>query len=99
MSFRIVKSAPSVPSVGGTISGDISVTGNTVLGDAAADTVKFHGSAGSGVQAALVAAVAVTAATTTTPFGYSTAAQADAIVANLNAIRTCLINHGLMAAV
>jgi hypothetical protein len=41
-------------------------------------------------------AVASTAATNVTPFGYTTAAQANAIVTLLNNIRTCLIANGLM---
>lgn len=36
-------------------------------------------------------AVANTAATSATPFGYTTAAQADAIVANVNALRVDLL--------
>jgi hypothetical protein len=38
------------------------------------------------------AAVATTAATDTAPFGYATAAQADAIVTAVNALRTDLAN-------
>ncbi|MEY4345874.1 MAG: hypothetical protein RL032_1706 [Pseudomonadota bacterium] len=41
-------------------------------------------------------AVASTAATNVAPYGYTTAAQADAIVTLLNNIRTCLIANGLM---
>lgn len=48
-------------------------------------------------QAANIAAVASTAATSTTPFGYAEA-QANAIVTNINAIRTALINAGIMKA-
>lgn len=36
-------------------------------------------------------AVATTGATSTSPFGYSSAAQADAIVANVNALRVDLL--------
>lgn len=36
-------------------------------------------------------AVATTGATNTTPYGYSGAAQADAIVANVNALRVDLL--------
>jgi hypothetical protein len=42
------------------------------------------------------AAVATTAATQTTPWGFSTAAQADGIITLLNAIRTALVTHGLI---
>ena len=42
------------------------------------------------------AAVATTAATNVTPFGYTTAAQADRIVALLNTIRAALIANGIL---
>jgi hypothetical protein len=42
------------------------------------------------------AAVSATAATQTTPWGFSTAAQADGIITLLNAIRAALVAHGLI---
>lgn len=45
---------------------------------------------------ALVANVATTGSTTTTPYGYTTAAQADAIVTTINSILDILKTHGLM---
>jgi hypothetical protein len=42
------------------------------------------------------AAVATTAATNSSPYGFTTAAQADAIVTLVNAIRTALVNTGIM---
>lgn len=42
------------------------------------------------------AAVATTAATNTTPYGYTTAAQADGVITLLNEIRNVLVNTGLM---
>lgn len=42
------------------------------------------------------AAVAVTGSTNTTPYGYTTAAQADAIVALVNEIRAALVAAGLI---
>ena len=42
------------------------------------------------------AAVATTAATNTTPYGYTTAAQADALVTLVNKIRTDLVSLGLI---
>lgn len=42
------------------------------------------------------AAVGVTAATSTTPFGYTTQAQADGIVTLLNEIRAALVAAGLI---
>jgi hypothetical protein len=41
------------------------------------------------------AAVVTTASTTTTPYGYATQAQADALVTIVNEVRTTLINAGL----
>lgn len=67
----------------------------TQIGTAAAQKLGFHGTAAtiqraSANQAAVTAtvgsAVATTAATSTVPFGYAQA-QADAIVANVNALR------------
>lgn len=42
------------------------------------------------------AAVTTTAATSTTPYGFSTAAQADAVVTLVNALRTALISAGVI---
>lgn len=42
------------------------------------------------------AAVTTTAATSTTPYGFSTAAQADAIVTLVNEVRATLIAAGFM---
>lgn len=42
------------------------------------------------------AAVGTTAATATTPYGFSTAAQADSIVTLVNEIRATLVALGLM---
>lgn len=47
-------------------------------------------------QATYVAAVITTAATSTTPYGFATAAQADAVVSNLNAIRAAIVAAGIM---
>lgn len=58
------------------------------------DKIGFFGVAPT-AQAAITptvgSAVAGTAATSTSPFGYTTAAQADAIVANVNALRVDLL--------
>lgn len=72
---------------------NVTTTGNTVLGDAAGDTVKFHGTAGSGAQSAYVAQIAaITGGESPTEAEHNTALTA------INSILTCLINHGLMAA-
>jgi hypothetical protein len=75
---------------------NVTTTGSTVLGDAAADTVKLHGTAQSGAQSALVA-VAPAGGTGATAGAYDTANNRDAMITLVNAMRTCLINHGLMA--
>lgn len=67
-----------------------------VLGQSASDKIGFHG-ATPVVQAGTIAAVATTGATNSSPYGFAEA-QANAIVANLNAIRTALINKGIIAA-
>ncbi len=46
-------------------------------------------------QVANISAVATTGATSSTPFGYAEA-QANAIVANVNAMRLALIAAGIM---
>lgn len=51
------------------------------------------------VQAANITAVATTAATSTTnAYGYTTAAQADAIVTALNSVITAIEGFGITAA-
>lgn len=42
------------------------------------------------------AAVTTTAATSTTPYGFSTAAQADAIVTLVNELRATLVANGII---
>lgn len=45
----------------------------------------------------LIADMATTAATTSTPYGFASAAQADSIATRINAILDILEAHGLMA--
>ena len=67
------------------------------LGQSATDKVAFHG-ATPVVQrsGAAQAAVSTTASTTTTPAGYATTTQANAIVTLVNEIRATLVANGLM---
>ncbi|NBP02312.1 MAG: hypothetical protein EBU90_19775 [Proteobacteria bacterium] len=68
-----------------------------MFGTTTSQLVGFHGTAGTIQRAAAAqAAVATTAATQTTPWGYSTQAQADGVITLLNEIRTVLVNKGLM---
>jgi UDP-N-acetyl-D-mannosaminuronic acid transferase (WecB/TagA/CpsF family) len=71
-------------------------TDGTTLGQSATDLIGFYGGTPvaqrsgadqTAVSTTVGGAVATTAATATSPFGYTTAAQADAIVANVNALR------------
>lgn len=66
------------------------------LGQSATDLVGFHGATPSD-QRAVTAALATTAATATTPKGYSTTTQADGIVSAVNEIIALLKEKGLMA--
>lgn len=71
-------------------------TDGTTLGQSASDKISFYGvtpvvrRAGSAQ-----AAVPTTAATASSPYGYSEA-QANAIVTLVNEMRTVLVNAGLM---
>lgn len=67
------------------------------IGSAATEKVSFYGETPV-VQAAAVTAVTTTGATSTTnAYGFSTAAQADAIVASLNAVIAALAGIGITA--
>lgn len=60
-------------------------------------TLAGSGVAPTGVRAGAAQAIlATTGSTTSTPYGYTTAAQADAIVTLVNEIRATLIAAGLM---
>lgn len=69
----------------------------TGLGQSTSDKISFYGvtpvvqRSGSSQ-----AATATTAATTTTPWGFTTSTQANAIVTLVNEMRTVLVNLGLM---
>jgi UDP-N-acetyl-D-mannosaminuronic acid transferase (WecB/TagA/CpsF family) len=67
------------------------------MGAAATDKIGFYG-ATPVVQrsGAVQAALATTVSTTTTPYGYTTQAQADAIVTLVNEIRATLVQNGMI---
>jgi hypothetical protein len=70
-----------------------SSTGN-ILGSAASQQLAFHDSTAVIQRAgAAQAAVATTASTQTTPFGFTTAAQADATATLVNEIRSALVEN------
>jgi hypothetical protein len=69
----------------------------TIIATTTAQKLAFHGATAVIQRAgAAQAAAATTAATNTTPYGYTTAAQADAIVALVNEIRATLVEKGIM---
>lgn len=74
---------------------DLTVTGNTLLGNAVGDTIGFYGVAGvvqpSGTAQSAVGTTAITGpvtttATSTTPWGYATSTQANVIVSAVNSL-------------
>jgi len=68
-----------------------------LVGQSATDKIGFYGATPvAQPSAASQAAVATTGSTTSTPYGYTTSAQADAIVTLLNEIRAVLVANGLM---
>lgn len=72
------------------------VTG-TKIAQATGQKIAFHGSTPVIQRAgATQAAVAVTGSTNVVPFGYTTAAQADAIVTLVNEIRAALVQKGII---
>lgn len=66
------------------------------LGKAATNKISFFG-ASPVVQQATATAPATTAATTTTPWGFATSTQANALVTLSVALKTALDNLGLTA--
>lgn len=81
-----------------TISGNSYLGGGTpqYVGTAATDLIGFYG-ASPAAQPATVTSVTTTAATSTTPYGYLTSTQADAIVTSLNSVIAKLKTLGLIA--
>lgn len=71
--------------------------GGYETGQSPTDLIGFYGTTPIAQRtSANQAAVTTTAATTTTPFGYSTLAQANALVTLVNEMRTALVNLGLI---
>jgi len=94
-------------SAGITISNDLTVsdaknvilntTTGTKIGTATGQKLAFHNSTPVIQRAgAAQAAAATTASTNTVPFGYTTSAQADAVISLLNEIRATLVEKGIM---
>jgi hypothetical protein len=72
--------------------------GGYTVGQSTADKIGFYGLATPIAQRAgsAQAAVTTTAATSTTPYGYATSAQADAIVTLVNELRAALVALNLI---
>lgn len=82
------ENSSSVAITGGTVSGLTSLQANGPFGcnSAAAQTAYASGGA-----------VSSTGSTNVNPYGYTTAAQADAIVTLVNNIRTALVSNGILS--
>ena len=69
----------------------------TVIGQSASELVSFHAATPVAQRSgAAQAAVVATGSTNSSPYGYATAAQADAIVTLVNEIRAALVAKGLI---
>ena len=66
-----------------------------IIGGTASDVVGFHGTAAD--QAAAITSPASTGATSSSPYGFTTAAQADALVTAVRSILVALREKGLIA--
>jgi hypothetical protein len=65
------------------------------LGNATTDLIGFYGQAGSAQQTKATAVTTTGATSTTNAYGYTTAAQADAIVTAVNAMIVIMTNLGM----
>jgi|DEB3_MinimDraft_2_1074329.scaffolds.fasta_scaffold16280_2 hypothetical protein len=73
-------------------------TDGTTLGQSTSDLVSFHGVTPVAQRSGSAqAAVSTTASTTTTPAGYATTTQANAIVTLVNELRAALVAKGIIA--
>lgn len=71
--------------------------GGYTVGQAATDLVGFYGATPIAQRASSAqAAVAATGASNSTPYGFTTAAQADAIVTLVNELRAALVAAGII---
>ena len=68
----------------------------TTLGQNVLDHISFY-NVTPVVQQAHIATVGTTAATSTTPYGFGTITQANAVVTSLNSVVTALQTYGLLA--
>jgi len=78
--------APRIKKTGGILS----------LGTATTDLIGMHGVAVAQRAGAAQAAVATTGSTNSSPYGFTTAAQADALVTLVNELRAALVAKGII---
>lgn len=75
----------------------LTATGSAALLNASTDTLGFYGATVTTQPAAVDSVTTTGADSTTNAYGYTTAAQADAIVTSLNSVIAKLKTLGLMA--
>lgn len=69
----------------------------TVFGQTSTELIGFHGVVPTAMRASSAQdAVTTTAATSTTPYGFATKAQADALVTLVNELRAAMVAKGLI---
>lgn len=87
---------PAVTATSNLVKESVPADGHT-FGNAATDLISFYGVTPVAQRAGIAGvAVATTTATTTTPAGFTTLTQANAIVTLVNEIRATLVANGLM---
>lgn len=75
----------------------VGTTTGTKIGTSTGQKLGFHNATPTAQRSgAAQAAVSTTSATNSSPYGFTTAAQANAIITLLNEIRSCLVEKGLM---
>ena len=85
-----------VPTGGGSTFTDLTVSGNSLLGDSSSDLIGFYGCAGTD-QAAVITSVGTSAPVAACASFGLTSTQLSAIVTGLNAVIAALKEKGLVA--
>lgn len=85
------------PQFSAVTTGTLTTTGTTLLGDAAADLVGFHGTTGV-AQATFLATNSINALSVSGVVGFISSTSLSNLVAKVNAIQQLLVDKGLMAA-
>lgn len=77
--------------------GNVTISGNLVAGDAATDLVGFHGSTGTS-QATFISSNSINALSVSGVVGFISSTSLSSLVGKVNSILQILSDHGLMAA-